>query len=410
MIIKKWNGSTFDEIYPKTTIADIYLANGTTAAFAGGKIAESLLPNTVFDSLKFYNTIAANGSTGTIALAIEGAINQAETDERSAVGFYFVVSTSGTINQQTTSTQTTLGDNQYYQWTFKNNDAGQTSVTSSGVLEVGDWIVITLASGTGTSGDPYIVELAVVNNTYEVATSTSPGIVALGSDTTQTVSPESPSSATSRTYPIQYQQGTNKLVVNVPWVSGAAGTATTANLGLVKLGAPKNTGVAGTWSTPTYASALTHPVYTDNNDKMIITLPEADASTYGLAKIGYTENSQNYAVKLSSGQMYVTVPWTDTNTTYTAGSGITLSGTQFSHTDTSSVSNSSNSGGVVLQSATFDTYGHVQTVSTIDLDNRYYTQTSVDGAFTSFGNSHKEFFVQASAPTPNETDAIWFDI
>lgn len=48
------------------------------------------------------------------------------------------------------------------------------------------------------------------------------------------------------------------------------------------------------------------------------TLPVATASTLGGVKIGYSTNSanRNYAVQLSDNQMYVNVPWTDTNTTY----------------------------------------------------------------------------------------------
>jgi hypothetical protein len=45
--------------------------------------------------------------------------------------------------------------------------------------------------------------------------------------------------------------------------------------------------------------------------------------------------------------------------TYTAGSGLTLTGTQFSHTDTSSVANVDNSGNTFIQDLTFDTFGHV---------------------------------------------------
>ena len=40
----------------------------------------------------------------------------------------------------------------------------------------------------------------------------------------------------------------------------------------------------------------------------------ATSSTLGLVKIGYTANGKNYPVQLSNGQMYVNVPWTDTNT------------------------------------------------------------------------------------------------
>jgi hypothetical protein len=48
-------------------------------------------------------------------------------------------------------------------------------------------------------------------------------------------------------------------------------------------------------------------------------------------KIGYGENGKNYPVELNgSGQMYVNVPWTDNNTTYTAGTNLTLNGNKFS--------------------------------------------------------------------------------
>ena len=48
------------------------------------------------------------------------------------------------------------------------------------------------------------------------------------------------------------------------------------------------------------------------------------------------------------------------------------------HADTSSVSDVTNTLGSVLSSATFDTFGHVQTVTSVDLDNRYYTQTELN--------------------------------
>jgi len=50
-----------------------------------------------------------------------------------------------------------------------------------------------------------------------------------------------------------------------------------------------------------------------------------------------------------------------------------------SHADTSSVANVANSDGNVLQDIGFDTFGHVQSVASVDLDGRYYTETETDG-------------------------------
>ena len=54
-------------------------------------------------------------------------------------------------------------------------------------------------------------------------------------------------------------------------------------------------------------------------------LPLAAASVRGGAKIGYAANGKNYPVQLSNEQMYVNVPWTDTNTTYVNMSAATAS-------------------------------------------------------------------------------------
>ena len=47
--------------------------------------------------------------------------------------------------------------------------------------------------------------------------------------------------------------------------------------------------------------------------KPIVNLDLATASTRGGVKIGYSANGKNYPVQLSNEQMYVSVPWTDTN-------------------------------------------------------------------------------------------------
>jgi hypothetical protein len=58
-------------------------------------------------------------------------------------------------------------------------------------------------------------------------------------------------------------------------------------------------------------------------------------------------------------------------TDYTAGTGIDITGDAISHDDTSSVGNTANLNGVVVRNMTFDTFGHVQTVESFNLDTRY---------------------------------------
>ena len=52
-----------------------------------------------------------------------------------------------------------------------------------------------------------------------------------------------------------------------------------------------------------------------------VTSSKSATSARGGVKIGYSENGKNYPVELSSEKMYVNVPWTDNNTTYSVGDG-----------------------------------------------------------------------------------------
>ena len=70
-------------------------------------------------------------------------------------------------------------------------------------------------------------------------------------------------------------------------------------------------------------------------------LPFAANGTRGGVQIGYSSSGKNYAVQLSSEKMYVNVPWTDT--TYSAGTGLSLSGTTFSNSGVTGVKGNSES-------------------------------------------------------------------
>ena len=63
----------------------------------------------------------------------------------------------------------------------------------------------------------------------------------------------------------------------------------------------------------------------------------------------------------------LTISSTDTNTTYSAGGGLSLAGTVFSHTDTSSQGSVNNSGATFIQDVTLDTYGHVTSLGSVTI-------------------------------------------
>lgn len=84
----------------------------------------------------------------------------------------------------------------------------------------------------------------------------------------------------------------------------------------------------------------------------LTSIPVATSSAYGGIQIGYTTSGKNYAVQLSNGKAYVNVPWTDTNTTYSAGTNISISGTTINCTYSYSLPTATSSvlGGVKIGS------------------------------------------------------------
>lgn len=107
-----------------------------------------------------------------------------------------------------------------------------------------------------------------------------------------------------------------------------------------------------------------------------------DANAVGASELNVSGNGTSTQFLRSDGDG--TFTWatpTDNNTTYTSGSGLTLSGTEFSHSDTSSQASSNNSAGTVIQDITLDTFGHITGLGTVNLDGRYYTETESDARF-----------------------------
>ena len=193
---------------------------------------------------------------------------------------------------------------------------------------------------------------------------------------------------------------------------------------LLTLGTSSSTALAGNTAIPvdltTSGAGTVHA-----NNYVNTQYVAATSSVFGLVKIGFTENNtaRNYPVVLSSGQMYVNVPWTDANdntitrvgiatslvsgditisasgaatatqsgntvnihsvnenTEYTANNGVQLTGTVFSHVDTSSQASVDNSGRNYIQDITLDTFGHITGI----------TSTSVPSELSTSGNTNIE--------------------
>jgi hypothetical protein len=110
---------------------------------------------------------------------------------------------------------------------------------------------------------------------------------------------------------------------------------------------------------------------------------------YGITDVT-SQFSAGSGISISGGTISSTV--TDTNTTYSAGSGLNLSGTTFSHSDTSSQGSVNNSGRTYIQDITLDTYGHVTGIATatetvVNTDTTYSAGSGISISGTTITNT-----------------------
>lgn len=190
-----------------------------------------------------------------------------------------------------------------------------------------------------------------------------------------------------RNYAVELDSS-GKAYVNVPWTNTTYNVATASANGLMSSSdKSKLDGIQAGADAVSFSRSLssgtkigTININGVNTDIYAPTAEEsvkygvATSTTLGLVRIGYPERGKNYPVELnSSNQMYVNVPWE--NTTYSAGAGLSLSGTVFS-----------------LGKATPTTLGGVKVSST-----EINTISTV--AATTFGSQNRIYPVQLAYPS-----------
>jgi hypothetical protein len=161
-----FSGLFFTE-YPKTKAQLIRTQADDNNIFdSNDKIKVAYLPDAVFDSLYFYNTVSS-GPNSLSGLA-DSALTNAASINRSALGYYWVSNGSSGVTAQATPVQ--IGSLWYRTELNPSDDGTYGSGITGSSLEAGDWLVITKITGAGTSGTPYVVTFGVVENTYELMT------------------------------------------------------------------------------------------------------------------------------------------------------------------------------------------------------------------------------------------------
>lgn len=129
-------------------------------------------------------------------------------------------------------------------------------------------------------------------------------------------------------------------------------------------------------------------------------LPLATATVRGGVKVGYTANGKNYPVQLSNEQMYVNVPWTDTNTTYSAATSTTAG--LMSATDKAKLDGiSSGANAYSLPTASTTTLGGIKVGTNLSISNGVLSATN-----TTYSNASSTTAGLMSATDKAKLDGI----
>lgn len=335
-------GSVSSDFGSNVTISTT-LANFDASKIASGTISIDRLPKAALERL-----IVVADDTARFALTTATA-QSGDTVKVTSTGKMYLIKDESKLSSEDGYEPYTASQASSVPWSGVTGKPSTFTPPTSSATVLGGIKVGYTTSGKNykvqldSSGNAYVnVPWTDNNTTYNQATSDKLGLVKIGY------------SATGKNYPVVLD-GSGKMYVNVPWTDtnttysnmGAATSSAAGKAGLVPAPAAGAQGKYlrgdGTWQTPpntTYSnmggatssaagSAGLVPAPAAGKQTSFLrgdgtwvvptntTYAKANTTTLGLVMIGYPENGKNYPVELdSSGKMYVNVPWTDTNTTY----------------------------------------------------------------------------------------------
>jgi hypothetical protein len=203
-------------------------------------------------------------------------------------------------------------------------------ITTSGTLTITNTapdqvVALTGAGATSISGTYPNFTISSVNTTYALATSTTLGLIELGSDTAQTVAANAVTATASRSYALQVNAA-GQGVINVPWTDTNSGGTVTSVSG---------TGTASGLS-------LSGTVTTSGNITLSGTVNSLAAGSYGISITGSSASCTGNAATATTLQTARTIQGVSFNgsaniTVATAGTGIGVSGTTITNNGVTSI-------------------------------------------------------------------------
>ena len=358
--LKRFNGTTYDKILPTTYLGQLWTdstlttslsdyldgrfafsntiaqANGLATLGADGKLTDTQVPDYLIGGMRFKNSISLH-----LGKTVDDVV-QLITE----VGEYVIVTSPGELSQGTIATGSVRAP----------GDEGDSTLPI--VLEAGDWIVVSAVDGQNFT-------FAIVNNTYQNASTAAFGVTRLSPITNLTNASGNDVITEGVLAGLRVSDGTDLSdgVTRTDLIAPAAHNHDSRYYTETEI----NAFFGGTSSITGYNDDNWNLAYNDKINSVefatgtgVLTLNQQDGTTLTVDLDG------RYAESITAVQ-----------TDSTDGIDVSVTGNSYTiaHHDTSSVADVTNTAGSVIQSMTFDTFGHLQTHATVDLDGRYYTET-----------------------------------